>query len=189
MGFFSYVNSLDYWVSQQVMQFHNIVSDRLFLGITTLGDPTAVIVLAILLVIFWVIKKRYNALLLMLAALLGSFLSVSLIKILIQRPRPEIESLIQATGYSFPSAHATVSMAFCGILAYLIGQSLQDSGWKEWKERINIVAGVLIFAIGFSRIYWGVHYLSDVVCGWILGACWLWITIHWIAQKIPKDYL
>ena len=93
-----------------------------------------------------------------------------LLKYIIQRPRPEGYRLIAESGYSFPSGHSMVSMAFYGLIIYLI--------WKMVKnKRIKYVAcgilGFLIPMIGFSRIYLGVHYASDVIGGFAISIVYL----------------
>lgn len=93
-----------------------------------------------------------------------------LLKYIIQRPRPEGYRLIVESGYSFPSGHSMVSMAFYGLIIYLI--------WKMVKnKRIKYVAcgilGFLIPMIGFSRIYLGVHYASDVIGGFAISIVYL----------------
>lgn len=93
-----------------------------------------------------------------------------LLKYIIQRPRPEGYRLIAESGYSFPSGHSMVSMAFYGFIIYLI--------WKMVKnKRIKYVAcgilGFLIPMIGFSRIYLGVHYASDVIGGFAISIVYL----------------
>ena len=99
-----------------------------------------------------------------------STLRNQLLKYIIQRPRPEGYRLIAESGYSFPSGHSMVSMAFYGLIIYLI--------WKMVKnKRIKYVAcgilGFLIPMIGFSRIYLGVHYASDVIGGFAISIVYL----------------
>ena len=92
------------------------------------------------------------------------------LKYIIQRPRPDGYRLVIESGYSFPSGHSMVSMAFYGLLIYLI--------WKMVKnKKIKYIAcgmlGILIPLIGFSRIYLGVHYASDVIGGFAIAIAYL----------------
>lgn len=92
------------------------------------------------------------------------------LKYLIQRPRPEGFRLATASGFSFPSGHSMVAMAFFGLLAWFV--------WRYEKDRRQRVAllvafGLVIVMIGLSRIYLGVHYASDVVAGFCLSLVWL----------------
>jgi membrane-associated phospholipid phosphatase len=97
------------------------------------------------------------------------------LKLLVQRPRPGFaEPLVDASGYSFPSGHATSSAAFVMALALLA------TGWvKRWESRVYILlaAVALEAAIGFSRLYLGAHYLTDVLAGYTVGAFWATICI------------
>ncbi|MCH3942924.1 MAG: phosphatase PAP2 family protein [Atopobiaceae bacterium] len=93
-----------------------------------------------------------------------------LIKGIIQRPRPDGFRLVAESGYSFPSGHSMVAMAFFGLLAWLV--------WHYEKDRVlrgTLCAffAVLIVAIGVSRIYLGVHYASDVIAGFCVSMAWL----------------
>ena len=105
-----------------------------------------------------------------------------LLKYIIQRPRPDGYRLITESGYSFPSGHSMVSMAFYGLLIYLI--------WKMVKnEKIKYVScgilAILIPMIGFSRIYLGVHYASDVIGGFAISIAYLLLFTS-IARSILK---
>lgn len=96
------------------------------------------------------------------------------LKALFHRPRPSVEHLIEVSGYSFPSAHAMVSLAFYGALAIILFRH-----WSVGKRRraylaVWLLAG-FVFAIGMSRIYLGVHYASDVAAGFAAGAVCLWL--------------
>lgn len=120
-------------------------------------------------------RKMWRDVLVLLTSVTGAGLLVTALKVLVQRPRPDfIEPLIQAGGYSFPSGHATTSTALYFTLALLA------SGWvKRWEMRIYILLGglALIAVIGFSRLYLGVHYLSDVLAGFALGAFWVTLCV------------
>lgn len=92
-----------------------------------------------------------------------------MLKILFQRPRPEL-NIIGATGYSFPSGHSMVSMAFYGFLIYML---LKTKHTNKYKIVGTILISIIILAIGFSRIYLGVHYITDVLAGFALGIIYL----------------
>ena len=94
----------------------------------------------------------------------------TLLKELIQRPRPESINLITETGFSFPSGHSMVAMAFFGLLVWLV--------WHYEKNRtLRLVCcagfSLMILLIGLSRIYLGVHYASDVLGGFCISLAWL----------------
>ncbi len=92
------------------------------------------------------------------------------LKFIIQRPRPDGFRLATATGFSFPSGHSMVAMAFFGLLAWLV--------WKYEKDRrqrvfLLVAFALVIVMVGYSRVYLGVHYASDVIGGFCLSIVWL----------------
>ncbi len=102
----------------------------------------------------------------------GSVVLILLLKAFFARPRPYFEqSLLLETYYSFPSGHAMEAGVLYGMLAYFAVLAL-----GTWRTRAAVVFGttsLLILLIGFSRIYLGVHYFSDVVAGFAAGGVWL----------------
>lgn len=97
-----------------------------------------------------------------------------IVKYIFQRPRPENIALIVETGFSFPSAHAMLSMAFYGLLIYFAWQFLNK---KSYKIIITVVLSLIILFVSLSRIYLGVHYFTDIFGGLLLGAICLVIGI------------
>ena len=97
-----------------------------------------------------------------------------LLKNILQRPRPNEFRIIEETGYSFPSGHSMVSMAFYGYLIYLIYKYVKN---KYLKWILIVLLSILICTIGISRIYLGVHYTSDVLGGFLISISYLVIYI------------
>lgn len=91
-------------------------------------------------------------------------------KFMLQRPRPTEFRIINESGYSFPSGHSMVSMAFYGFLAYLIYKSVKSKHIKWISIALLLLLPVLI---GISRIYLGVHYTSDVLAGFLISVSYL----------------
>lgn len=97
-----------------------------------------------------------------------------LLKRILQRPRPTEYRIIEETGYSFPSGHSMISMAFYGYLIYLIYKYAKNK-YIKWIS--IILLSILICSIGISRIYLGVHYTSDVLGGFLISISYLIIYI------------
>jgi undecaprenyl-diphosphatase len=105
--------------------------------------------------------------------LVGALGLSPLIKLIVQRPRPDLSPVIEVGGYAFPSGHATTSMIVFGSLAFVLTRRL-SWGTDVW---IWAAAGTMAFLIGFSRVYLGVHWFTDVVGGWVLGLLWLALAV------------
>lgn len=139
--------------------------------ITNFGGAIFLIVLTI--VLFLVIKNKKIG-----ASIFSNLVIITvlnqLLKSILQRPRPTKYRIIEETGYSFPSGHSMISMAFYGYLIYLIYKYVKNK-YVKW---ISIVLlGILICSIGISRIYLGVHYTSDVLGGFLISISYLVIYI------------
>ena len=139
--------------------------------ITNFGGAIFLIILTI--VLFFVIKNRKIGLSIFSNLVIVTVLN-QLLKRILQRPRPTEFRIIEETGYSFPSGHSMISMAFYGYLIYLICKYVKNK-YVKW---ISIVLlGILICSIGISRIYLGVHYTSDVLGGFLISVSYLVIYI------------
>ena len=102
-----------------------------------------------------------------------------LLKRILRRPRPTEFRIVEETGYSFPSGHSMVSMAFYGYLIYLI--------YRYIKWSLIVLLSILICLIGISRIYLGVHYTSDVLGGFLLSISYLVVYISLIKNLKIKN--
>ena len=139
--------------------------------ITNFGG--AIFLIALTIVLFLVIKNKKIG-----ASIFSNLVIITvlnqLLKSILQRPRPTKYRIIEETGYSFPSGHSMISMAFYGYLIYLIYKYVKNK-YVKW---ISIVLlGILICSIGISRIYLGVHYTSDVLGGFLISISYLVIYI------------
>ncbi len=106
------------------------------------------------------------------------------IKYIIHRARPDISLfLISEDGFSFPSGHSISSMYTYGLLLYFVVTNVKNTAWKIV---LTIVLTVLMFGIGLSRIFVGVHFPTDVLAGWSLGALAVMVTV-WILQKLESS--
>ena len=150
--------------------------------ITNLGGAIFLIGLTALLIILIKNKKIGLSIFANLAIVTGLN---QLLKRILQRPRPTEFRIVEETGYSFPSGHSMVSMAFYGYLIYLIYKYVKNK-YIKW---ISIVLlSILICSIGVSRIYLGVHYTSDVLGGFLVSISYLILFISTVNKFfIEKD--
>ena len=146
--------------------------------ITNFGGAIFLIVLTITL--FILIKNKKIGLSIFSNLVIITILN-QLLKRILQRPRPTEYRIIEETGYSFPSGHSMVSMAFYGYLIYLIYKYINN---KHLKRTLIIILSVLICIIGVSRIYLGVHYTSDVLGGFLISFAYLIIYIELVNKFV-----
>lgn len=122
----------------------------------------------------WVSQRRYY-ILPFLTSVTGSTLFAFAGKLALHRARP-IDAAVLEASYAFPSGHALISVSLFGFLAYI-----WIRGISSWPMRVNIFFAwaLLALSIGLSRIILGVHFLSDVLGGYLLGGLWLLVAIVW----------
>lgn len=139
--------------------------------ITNFGGP--IFLSTICIILFIIIKNKKIGLSIIMNIAIIAILN-QVLKRILQRPRPTEFRIIEETGYSFPSGHSMVSMAFYGYLIYLIYKYIKN----KYVKYISIVLlSILICSIGISRIYLGVHYTSDVLGGFLISVSYLIIYI------------
>ncbi len=142
-----------------------------FLAVTALGSMEAIALVGLVSAVVLGVWRRWLLFGTWVIATGGSVVLVLLLKALFARPRPYFEQpLLLETYYSFPSGHAMEAVVLYGMLAYFAVLAL-----RTWQTRAAVVFGtsLLVLLIGFSRIYLGVHYFSDVVAGFAAGGMWL----------------
>jgi undecaprenyl-diphosphatase len=162
--------------------FRTDVLTKFFSWTTLLGKSQVIlgfIVISVALLLLW--RKKYYILSLFIAVA-GSEAFTYLGKLAFHRPRPEL-AVYAEHSFSFPSGHATIAVAFYGFVGYLLMRFVQS-----WNRKVNIffTTILIIIAIGFSRVYLGVHYISDIWCGYLVGAMWLIIAISFSERLIHK---
>lgn len=173
---------LDDWASNFAL---SIRSDELndFMVILT-NISSAYSLIAISLLLLFILKNKREPFLIILN-LTSVFIFSQIVKLIIHRPRPIGDALVEHIGYSYPSGHSMVSLAYFGFIAYKIYKNTKN---KTLKYFSLISISVLIVVIGFSRIYLGVHYLSDVLGGFFLAIPYLVIFNYFEEKYIAGDY-
>lgn len=149
--------------------------------ITNFGGAIFLIILTITL--FILIKNKKIGLSIILNLIVITGLN-QILKYILQRPRPTEYRLIEETGFSFPSGHSMVSMAFYGYLIYLIYKYVKN---KDLKWISIVLLSILICSIGISRIYLGVHYTSDVLGGFLISLSYLIVYTLIINRYLLED--
>ncbi|MBC5776010.1 phosphatase PAP2 family protein [Pontibacter sp. KCTC 32443] len=143
-------------------------------ALTQLGEQLAVFVIGGIATLIFLFRKRYWAIIAFWLAMGGVGLSVRFAKTFISRARPADVAYYEVEHYSFPSGHATTAMALFGLLAYFLYRH-NNSG--PYRTLIAWPTAILILLVSFSRIYLGVHFLSDVLAGMLLGLLWMLVGV------------
>ena len=139
--------------------------------VTSLGSSLIASCIAVVFGVYLIRRRRFYWLAAFLSSVYGGMLLNRILKYVFQRPRPHFDDpLLSLTSYSFPSGHTMTATVLFGVLAAYFLTTTPD-----WRRRVVIVfvAGLLILLVGFSRMYLGVHYLSDVLGAMAEGLAWL----------------
>lgn len=162
---FSFDRSLLLWIHQ----FATPQLDRVMLFITALGNPGSVVTVFISMLAWLGMKRRYADGIRFIIVCVGGASISYVMKLFFAKPRPELWTrLISETSFSFPSGHAVGSMVVYGFISYILAIK-----FPIYKRYIYAAGSILIIAIGFSRLYLGVHYLTDIIAGYGVGILWL----------------
>ena len=139
--------------------------DQIAQGLTPLGTKWGVFPATLLVAAKLLYDQRWRPLTYWLLALLGGGLLNRFTKLWLHRLRPSLWDHVQPSDFSFPSGHAMSSMVFVAALLLLSPQSE-----RRW---VGLVGGLFVVAIGWTRLYLGVHYPSDILAGWMLAVAWV----------------
>lgn len=154
------------------------------IDVTALGGETVLIVLVTMAAGFLAVQRHWLTFWLVLGGTISGSVAVAIAKSLTGRARPEVtDHLVQVTSASFPSGHAANSAIIYLTIALLMAQIVEEPRARRY---ILAVAMLLVGAIGFSRIYLGVHWPSDVIAGWSFGILWAlawWALGAWVRMK------
>ena len=179
--------AMDYFASHQMSMLSESPIVKFFILITSFASTaTTCLIVFLTCVLCWVTRQRY-ILIGLLVAVLGSTIFTFLSKLLFQRDRPVDILLFEQTD-SFPSGHATITVALYGFLAYL---AIRFS--RTFSHQVRIVVMTVFFSIlvVLSRIVLNEHYLSDVLGGYLVGALWLTVAIsvtEWLSANHRIDW-
>lgn len=160
----------------------NIMNDTLssiLKCVTHLGGVAFIVLLAVLCFMFCKKNRWFITF-----DLVGCTVINQTIKHIVKRPRPNVLRLVSESGYSFPSGHSMISVAFYGLVIYFVYKNINN---KYLKWSLISLLSLLILTIGFSRIYVGVHYFTDVVGGFFLALAYLIVYIYIYNKKVIKN--
>jgi undecaprenyl-diphosphatase len=160
------------------LQFEEAVRD-----VTALGSFVVLLMVTLITVGFLVVLKRYAEAGTMAFAAVGGQIISEALKAYFDRPRPDfVAHIVETTSASFPSGHAMMSAAIYLSIGAMLAR-VQSK--RRLKTYIHVTALLLTLMVGASRVYLGVHYPTDVLGGWCLGAAWAilcWSVLAWLTR-------
>ena len=166
-------------VRSSVHQFASPALTSAMRVVTMLGAPSVLVSLSLVAGIGFAVTKRYRAMILLIATMIGATILDEVLKLSFHRARPEpFFGILSPSSFSFPSGHALASFCFYSTIAALV-----SARTKRLPVRIVVwtVAALLVMLIGLSRIYLGVHYPTDVLAGY--SAAFIWVIIIATADR------
>jgi len=185
------INATDNRVLNLVYLFWDAGVLKIFYFISMLAQWEIALFFSLVLTFIFLIwkQKRY-----IFPFWLGLFATIATnisVKFIYHKVRPDV-SFYTENLYSFPSMHASISLFFYGYLAYFFIKIT-----RSWAYKINafFIAILVIFLVGLSRLYLGVHFLSDVLGGYLIGINWLIVAIGFVVfseynkKSIKKPYV
>ncbi|SRR6266478_247499 len=165
---------------------HQLASPQLTAGmraITNLGDWQVILSATLLLLLFFCYRGAADYVRLLLVTMVGAGILDGVLKLVFHRPRPDPFFAAKPDSYSFPSGHALVSLCFYGLLGGMISLRVQ----KPWQRIVAWAAAALLTGcIGFSRVYLGVHWPSDVLAGYAAAIVWMG-AVRLLAKRQPAS--
>jgi undecaprenyl-diphosphatase len=175
-------NGFDQYISKAILQFVSPFATSLMKFFTFFGSEMFLFPAYLLLIIFYIFRKKSRLALDIAMIGLSSTGILFLFKDIFKRHRPLDPIINNVTGFSFPSGHSFSSFTFFGLLIYIIWHT---SISRLWKILIALILFIFATTIAFSRVYLRVHYPSDVVAGFCLSVIWLMISL-WSLHKADR---
>lgn len=158
---------------------------KTMVDVTALGGGPVLAMITALVAGFLIAARKAATALFVVVAIAGGGLAANLLKMFFVRERPDVvPHLVFVDSASFPSAHAMNSAVTFLTLGALLGRTQ-----KDWRVKIYLMAAAiaLTLLVGFSRVYLGVHWPTDVAAGWIVGAAWA-IACTLVAGLLQKRH-
>jgi Membrane-associated phospholipid phosphatase len=169
------IRTADAWAQAAANDIASPGLTRFMEVVTYVGNPVTLTILSLAIALLLYKEGSRRRLYTFSSIMGGGFLLNVLLKDAFHRTRPDLVQLIEAHGFSFPSGHSMGSMLFFGGLAYVLFFTAErHSIWRVIGVVVCFLASLLI---GLSRVYLHVHFLSDVIAGFLAGLGWIGICV------------
>jgi len=161
---------IDKQVLLAIHQHATPLLDWLVVHTTNIGGPLVTAIVALCIGLYLAYKREVVRFFILGGSMVGSAGLAFMIKSLIERPRPQLwHHLLPESGFSFISGHATMSMTLAAAVVAIL--------WRTKWRWPAIIVGVLYAGwVGFSRLYLGVHYPTDILGGWVVASAWVLVV-------------
>lgn len=175
--------ALDAAVLNAIHSYSNLFLDVVMPVATDVGGVIGVVAITTVSCALLMYRNQRRRALVLGVCVAGAAILNLLLKAIFERARPELwERLIYETGFSFPSGHAMASAALgIGLVLVLWG--------SRWRWRVAIAAAAYVLFVGFSRMYLGVHYPSDIVAGWLVSGAWVMVVGLMFRSRLGNQVL
>jgi membrane-associated phospholipid phosphatase len=170
---------------QWMVEHRSPAATAFFQAVAAAGGTLGMAVVATAAVaVLWARRRLLDGAVVAVAAL-GSGLLVDLLKNFYDRPRPpDLTKLGPETNYSLPSGHALGSIVVLGAVTAVVVLAVRRPGVRA---AVVTLAALAVVTIGLSRLYLGVHWLTDVLDGWLVGGTWLALCVTFLVRRRPAD--
>lgn len=180
-----FIVQIDHWVAKNIALERSELIVNFFHFITFLGNGKFIFFSLVAISVIMIYMYNYFWIFPLIISVVGSMSTAWLSKYCFLRPRP-IEALFIEQSPSFPSGHATIAMSFYAVLFYL--------WWRHHSScnvriLISFLGSTFVLLLAFSRIIIGVHYLTDVIAGLLLGGLWFIIAVSLYEWLNDKNYI
>lgn len=175
------LTAIDQRVLEALYEIRTLPTTYFFILVSEFGRAATIVGFAAITALLLIVRKHYAYATGLFVSVASAGMSILLLKGVIERARPdEMYQAYIETWYSFPSAHVAFAAALYGFLMAL--------AWRTFSSRIARYAAfaggcILISGVTFSRLYLGVHFLSDVIAGLVLGIACMWLGLF-VAKKV-----
>lgn len=164
----------DFWVHSLVEHLVSPPWTQIMINVTNVGGVYLPVIIVIMTAVYFIHQKDWWNFFAFFLAVGGGKVVQELLKVFFHRPRPN-SHLVMANGYSFPSGHSFAAMTIYGFLSYWVWKRSEA---KALRFCILLISIVLILFVGMSRVYLGVHWLTDVLGAYLVGFAWLVFSVR-----------
>ncbi len=176
---------VDSFTARLLFSYRNsVIAESLYI-VTRLCNTSTVAVIGSILVVVLFFKKYTSQAAAIVVSLIGSGLTIYLSKRVFEIDRPHQFAFYTESSFSFPSGHTTIAVAFYGLVCYLLIRQLRSN---KVGVLVFSIGMFFILTIGFSRLYLCVHYLSDIIAGYLIGSLWMLLSISLFEWMEFKGY-